>query len=201
MDRRCVRCGVTWLTELRRGRPPKFCGACRAERKKEFDRRPPAPLLARSCSWCGEDFVPLRRRTAKFCSSRCAAACRQRVSQPVRARVSSLRACALCGDEFRPWSSLGRFCSKSCINRAGTIRGYGISVERYRELMVEQKRRCAACGEPLPSRVCIDHDHTTGKVRGLLCSGCNIAAGHIERRGDAVVAFLARHSLDVRDLL
>lgn len=56
----------------------------------------------------------------------------------------------------------------------------------YEALVVSQAGRCAACGAPDPDpSTClptdglhIDHDHTTGRVRGLLCSGCNRAAGH-----------------------
>lgn len=37
--------------------------------------------------------------------------------------------------------------------------------------------RCEVCGRS-DVKFCIDHDHETGKVRGLLCDGCNKALGH-----------------------
>ena len=74
-------------------------------------------------------------------------------------------------------------------------RDYGITPERYDEMLAEQGGVCAACGgsqrdgRPL----CVDHCHRTKVVRGLLCDSCNICAGHIESsRFDKVVAYLAR---------
>lgn len=54
---------------------------------------------------------------------------------------------------------------------------YGVTREIYAAMVAAQDGRCAVCGER-PDRLCIDHDHETGKVRGLLCSSCNIALGH-----------------------
>lgn len=59
---------------------------------------------------------------------------------------------------------------------------YGMTVEEYDILSEKQGGVCAICGKPEPdqkrSRLCIDHDHETGKVRGLLCSQCNFALGN-----------------------
>lgn len=59
---------------------------------------------------------------------------------------------------------------------------YGISIADYEDLLVKQNRHCAACGaEPFSVRagglLHVDHDHFTGKVRGLLCQACNLALG------------------------
>lgn len=56
---------------------------------------------------------------------------------------------------------------------------YGITEEQYDALMVKQSYRCRICTKPLvEGRFChIDHSHTTGKVRGLLCHHCNVMLG------------------------
>lgn len=53
---------------------------------------------------------------------------------------------------------------------------YGITPEQYQEMWNSQKGKCAIsfCGNPIE---CIDHDHNTNKVRGLLCQKCNFALG------------------------
>lgn len=55
---------------------------------------------------------------------------------------------------------------------------YGISLQEYNSLLISQGGVCKSCGSP-PSRrnLDIDHDHSTGMIRGLLCSNCNTALG------------------------
>ena len=53
---------------------------------------------------------------------------------------------------------------------------YGLTVEEYERLT--GKDECEACGST--HRLCIDHNHETGEVRGLLCNDCNIALGLLE---------------------
>lgn len=48
---------------------------------------------------------------------------------------------------------------------------YGISAEEEQELIAAQGGLCASCREEPATQV--DHDHKTGKVRGVLCDGCN----------------------------
>lgn len=57
---------------------------------------------------------------------------------------------------------------------------YGITPEKYDELFEKQKGRCAICDghqRIFNKSLSIDHCHQTGKVRGLLCSGCNSLLG------------------------
>jgi len=55
-------------------------------------------------------------------------------------------------------------------------RKYGITLEDYNKLYSNQNGCCSICHRPqfeLEKTLSVDHDHITGKVRGLLCNGCN----------------------------
>ena len=58
-------------------------------------------------------------------------------------------------------------------------RMYGITKIQYDALMTQQGGVCAICGKTNPSerKLSVDHNHTTGKVRGLLCNQCNVMLG------------------------
>jgi hypothetical protein len=65
-------------------------------------------------------------------------------------------------------------------DRAGHLRRkYGISPSEYDEMLVSQEGVCLLCGAPPrpPYSLHVDHDHATGKIRGLLCFTCNNALG------------------------
>jgi hypothetical protein len=58
---------------------------------------------------------------------------------------------------------------------------YGLSLEQYQVLLFSQGGACAICKfipGPGDNRLCVDHDHVTGKVRGLLCDRCNTGMGY-----------------------
>jgi hypothetical protein len=60
---------------------------------------------------------------------------------------------------------------------------YGVSQSEYEKRLEEQNYSCAICGKrqsELKQSLGVDHNHQTGKVRGLLCAGCNIRLGHVE---------------------
>jgi len=70
----------------------------------------------------------------------------------------------------------------SAENRHWAIKRYGITVEQYEQFLIDQNGVCALCGQPpTKKRLNVDHDHNTGRIRGLLCHHCNIALGRVER--------------------
>ena len=59
-------------------------------------------------------------------------------------------------------------------------RNYGITLDDYNRMFIEQGGRCAICGvhqSKLNKSLNVDHNHETGVVRGLLCHHCNTALG------------------------
>ena len=67
---------------------------------------------------------------------------------------------------------------------------YGISLTAYNTMYDKQKGVCKICHEPSNKTFAVDHCHTTGEVRGLLCSPCNTSLGlmkdNIQRLSNAI---------------
>jgi len=66
-------------------------------------------------------------------------------------------------------------------------KSFGITLEQYNEMLESQSGVCAICNNPetvidnrtkQPRNLAVDHCHTTKKVRGLLCMGCNQGLGN-----------------------
>ena len=69
-----------------------------------------------------------------------------------------------------------RTCNKEKSNFRARL--YGMSKDRYLELVNEQAGVCAICGgRPGERALAVDHDHATGQIRSLLCTRCNIGIG------------------------
>lgn len=75
-------------------------------------------------------------------------------------------------------------------------RDYGITLEDYEALLRVQGGRCAICnelpeasdGDPRRGMLHVDHDHATGRVRGLLCVRCNVGVGQFRDSRDFLAA-------------
>ena len=55
---------------------------------------------------------------------------------------------------------------------------YNLSSKEYEDLLKRQRRKCAICRQPFDRTPNVDHNHRTGKVRGLLCTNCNAGLGN-----------------------
>ena len=66
-------------------------------------------------------------------------------------------------------------------NRKQTLRRHKLTEEQFTEMAKTQGYRCAVCRDSVPKgrwkKLQVDHDHRTGKRRGLLCQNCNILLG------------------------
>lgn len=73
------------------------------------------------------------------------------------------------------------------LRRRHMLKRYGLTSDGYEALLDSQGGLCALCRTDCPNNgkgdryFDVDHDHGTGKVRGLLCRQCNLAVGVIER--------------------
>ena len=71
---------------------------------------------------------------------------------------------------------------------------YGMTVDDYEARLKAQGGRCAICRSTVPGGLgknrffCVDHDHQTNEVRGLLCHSCNKGIGHLGDDPDRVYA-------------
>ena len=64
---------------------------------------------------------------------------------------------------------------------------YNLTEEQYNEMLRLQNGVCAICRQPESAmrrgkirNLCVDHCHTTGQVRGLLCVACNLSIGYLK---------------------
>lgn len=73
---------------------------------------------------------------------------------------------------------------KADLRRQYFLRTHGLTEEQLAAMVAEQRGRCVICLSGPAEHV--DHDHGTGKVRGVLCFACNAALGQMRDRPDAL---------------
>jgi hypothetical protein len=67
---------------------------------------------------------------------------------------------------------------------------YGITTQKYNEMLEKQENKCACCGVEFDlisssmNKPCVDHNHSSGETRDILCSRCNLAAGNVNDSSD-----------------
>ena len=67
-------------------------------------------------------------------------------------------------------------------------KAYGISSEQYQEKLKYQNYGCAICGKKQTTKaLAVDHCHTTGKIRSLLCGPCNTGLGQFQDNPDLLL--------------
>jgi hypothetical protein len=89
--------------------------------------------------------------------------------------------------------------------RSHLKRKFGLTVERYDEMLAAQGGGCAICGRPPREDIAlhVDHDHETGQVRGLTCFRCNNALGDFNddpKLLESASAYLDRHDPEADEL-
>lgn len=74
---------------------------------------------------------------------------------------------------------------------------YGITQADFDKMLEEQNGKCKICSTPQEEaalkRLHVDHDHSTGEIRGLLCSRCNGALGWYEKHKEGIENYLIKN--------
>ncbi len=87
---------------------------------------------------------------------------------------------------------------------------YKISIEDYETILKKQDKKCAICGAAKKRKnlksffLCVDHDHRSGKVRGILCNKCNTALAFFNDSVDnlqTAASYLMFSELKIKHLL
>ena len=111
----------------------------------------------KTCAKCGEekpiDQFPKDRRSPSGVYSYCRVCSREKTKQQ-------------------------RLKNPNAVREAHLKGRYGLDIEQFTELLKAQDHKCAICGDE--TILCVDHDHKTGEVRGLLCHPCNLALGKLK---------------------
>ena len=164
------------------------------------------PLKNKVCISCNEEYVPNSGRQV-FCTPDCRRSYENTVyakeyASKVCSRCKTLKEAtkfrvrtnnkrylsSMCKDceskSFRQWQIKNPEKAKLMQRRNDLRISYGITPEEYDALLEKQEGLCAICrtSENQAGRkyFSVDHDHITGKIRGLLCSGCNVGLGYFK---------------------
>jgi hypothetical protein len=88
--------------------------------------------------------------------------------------------------QYKDFSKIEKENHRERMWRNELKRRYGITPEQYYELFEKQGGVCGICGTKSTdankedTKLCVDHCHETGRVRGLLCRKCNLALQVVE---------------------
>lgn len=157
-DKTCERCGGTYFGY----KASKRCKPCRRKAKTEWERE----------RLQDPEYKERRKATSKIWEQ----ANKEKRANYQRdwasANPEKIKAYALKYYYANP--------TKSATKREKQkLRQWGLTIEQYEELLKRQNGVCAICNKACSSgrKLAIDHDHKTGRIRGLLCSNCNLGLG------------------------
>lgn len=179
--RPCKQCGEQFTS---RKWNAEYCSrTCneRARVERNQKARYPSPTL--QCEQCGTT-VDKKRIDARFCSNKCGQDWRnaQTSARTLAAKAAAPRPCKGCGHPIPPERmNNALYHSEACKIASRRHEAYGLTKEELGVLLA-QHEQCAICrsedwGKKGPQ---VDHDHATGRVRGVLCGNCNQGLGRFK---------------------
>ena len=142
------------------------------------------------CKKCGEEKPRTQfykeKRTKRGYQARCITCCKADANAVFQANPE-------------PYRQRAREAHTPELRRARTLAQYGLTQEDYDRMLEKQDGHCAICpatesGHNVTDHFVVDHCHDTGKVRGLLCSSCNLMLG--KAKDDVTILQNAIHYLN-----
>jgi hypothetical protein len=141
----------------------------------------------RQCTKCCEtkpitEFYPRNERPIGRQSQ-----CRRCMNLGNQRRLKTPEARAVRAASMRKWRETNKAHVSNYHFALRLKKSYGISRQEYDAFLARQNNGCAICDQvhSETKRLCVDHCHATGKVRGLLCNSCNLGLGKL---GDTIEA-------------
>jgi hypothetical protein len=154
------------------------------------------------CRRCGKPWRPNDIGYCVHCAKRALGALKRAWRESITHRTEECSACngrfsirhfgATLENDFRTPFSECRKCRKAKRVKRSWLKRYGLTVEKYEEILSRQKGKCAVCGRSFSETVtpCVDHCHKTNVVRGILCPQCNAAEGFLKTVKNARSLFI-----------
>lgn len=150
---------------------------------------------SRECPRCRKPFTLGSRTTKKYCSDRCTRGAYNQRRQNERLRSDP---------DFRNRRNARRNKHRKANPTCRLRTVYGLTPETYSRVLTEQNGLCAICRGPgrIQGRLSIDHCHSSGQFRGLLCGQCNSGLGFFKDSIGALESAIdyLRKSNSVKDL-
>ena len=121
-----------------------------------------------------------------------------------RSSLMVMKALRKQGVIMRPVGRVPSGVPKRDIQLRNHLKQYRMTLDEYKELLEKQSNLCAICHRPpkggrtSAASLHVDHDHTTGKTRGLLCRACNVTLGQMGEdpaRLRAAADYLERYAI------
>jgi hypothetical protein len=82
-------------------------------------------------------------------------------------------------------------------------RNFNLTLEQYDEMLLKQNNCCAICGRPASEfkrKLAVEHNHKTGKIRGLVCNKCNILCEYFDNNSGSIMKLASYFKRDEEDM-
>jgi len=175
MEKKCIDCGClltedNWC-ESSRYNYWNICNDCRNKRQREWRKNHPVDKTKRN-----NYEKQLRKRNPEYAERQRENRRKWGIENPIKLALSQFN--------YRERRKLDpELIARDKRNKRNNAlrRKFGITIEDYEKLYNLQKGKCLICGK-FSVVLDVDHNHKTGKIRGLLCRACNTLVGQVECR-------------------